>query len=79
MQSLREEMHANAKKNREDLDELNDEFKQNLTILNEEKRAKERRLRDEHTERQHAIERKMNDLKLQWVQEHPFVESKIIE
>lgn len=78
MQKCREELQANAKRRREALDNLSDQYKQDLTILNEEKKAKERQIRDEHTENQHNIERKMHELKVQWAKEHPIDEVKVV-
>ena len=60
MQQLREEQQDNAKKNRETLDTLSKEHVNNQ--------------RDEHTARQHDIERRMNDLKMEWYREHPILE-----
>ena len=78
MQSYREELQDNAKRRREALDNLQDLYKQDLTILNEEKKAKERQIRDEHTENQYNIERKMHELKVQWAKEHPIEEVKVV-
>ncbi len=79
MQTLREELQANARKKNEAMDSLNDQYRQDLTVLDEEKRAKVRQIRDEHQEAQQAIERKMHALKVQWAQEHPVNETRIIE
>lgn len=78
IQSYREELQDNAKRRREALDNLSDQYKQDLTILNEEKKAKERQIRDEHTENQYTIERKMHELKVQWAKEHPIEEVKVV-
>lgn len=79
MQKCREELQDNAKRRREALDNLSDQYKQDLTILNEEKKAKERQIRDAHTEKQHEVERKMHELKVQWAKEHPIEEVKVVE
>lgn len=79
MQTLREELQANARKRNEAMDSLCDQYRQDLTVLNEEKRAKERQIRDEHQSAQQDIERKMNALKMQWAQEHPVNEIRIVE
>lgn len=78
MQKCREELQDNAKRRREALDNLSDQYKQDLTILDEEKKAKQRQIRDKHTENQHNIERKMHELKVQWAKEHPIEEVKVV-
>lgn len=79
MQAFREELQENAIQNRKALDDLNDKYRQDLTNLNLNKRNEERLIRDKHTEAQHDIERKMNALKVQWAQEHPINETRIVE
>lgn len=79
MQAFREELQENAIQNRKALDDLNDKYSQDLTNLNLNKRNDERLIRDKHTEAQHDIERKMNALKVQWAQEHPINETRIVE
>lgn len=79
MQQLREEQQANAKKNREILDTLNKEHVENQRKENDRYREAVNKQRDEHTARQHDIERRMNDLKMEWVREHPIEEVKVIE
>lgn len=79
MQAYREELQANAKKKNEVLDRLNDQYRQDLTDLNQKKRNEERKIRDEHQSAQQDIERKMNALKMQWAQEHPVNEIRIVE
>ena len=71
MQSYREQLQANAIQSRKDLDDLNDQYRQDLTNLNQEKRNKARLIRDQHTDAQNDIERKMHELKVQWAIEHP--------
>ena len=79
MQAFREELQENAIQNRKALDDLKDKYRQDLTNLNLNKRNEERLIRDKHTEAQHDIERKMNALKVQWAQEHPINETRIVE
>lgn len=79
MQSYREELQANARKKNEALDNLCDDYRKELTKLNEQKRNAKRSIRDKHTEAQYDIERKMNALKVQWAQEHPVNETRIVE
>jgi len=79
MQSLREEQQDNGKKNRETLDALNKEHVENQRKENDRYREAVNRQRDAHTARQHDIERRMNDLKMEWAREHPIEEVKVIE
>ena len=79
MQELREEQQGNAKKNREILDTLNKEHVENQRNENDRYREAVNKQRDEHTARQHDIERRMNDLKMEWAREHPTEEVKVIE
>lgn len=79
MQSYREQLQANAIQSRKDLDDLNDQYRQDLTNLNQEKMNKARLIRDQHTDAQNDIERKMHELKVQWAQEHPYAETRIVE
>lgn len=79
MQELREEQQGNAKKNREILDTLNKEHVENQRKENDRYRGAVNKQRDEHTARQHDIERRMNDLKQEWAREHPIKEVKVIE
>ena len=79
MQELREEQQDNAKKNREILDTLNKEHVENQRKENDRYREAVNKQRDEHTALQHDIERRMNDLKIEWAREHPIEEVKVIE
>ena len=79
MQELREEQQDNAKKNREILDTLNKEHVDRLRDENDHYKEVVTKQRDEHTARQHDIERRMNDLKMEWAREHPIEEVKVIE
>ena len=79
MQELREEQQDNAKKNREILDTMNKEHVENQRKENDRYREAVNRQRDEHTARQHDIERRMNDLKMEWARVHPIEEVKVIE
>ena len=79
MQELREEQQSNAKKNREILDTLNKEHVEKQRIENDNYRVLVNSQRDKHTAMQHDVERRMNDLKLQWAKEHPIEEVKIID
>lgn len=78
MQALREEQQENAKRNREAFDRLEDEYRQKKQALFEEHEAKKRELKQKKTETQHYIERKMHELKVQWVKEHPIEEVKVV-
>lgn len=79
MQELREEQQNNAKKNRETLDKLSKEHIERLRDENDYYREVVNKQRDEHTARQHDIERRMNDLNMEWAREHPVEEVKVIE
>lgn len=79
MQHLREEQQGNAKKNREILDKLNKEHIERQRNENDFYKESVNKQRDEHTARQHDIERRMNDLKMEWAREHPIEEVKVIE
>lgn len=79
MQQLREEQQNNAKKNRETLDKLSKEHIERLRNENDFYKEVVNKQRDEHTARQHDIERRMNGLKLEWAREHPIEEVKVIE
>ena len=78
MQSYREELQENAKRNREAFDQLEDEYRQKRQALFEEHEAKKRELKVKKTETQHNIERKMHELKVQWAKEHPIEEVKVV-
>lgn len=79
MQGLREEQQNNAKKNRETLDKLRKEHIECLRNENDYYKEVVNKQRDEHTARQHDIERRMNELKMEWAREHPIEEVKVIE
>ena len=79
MQKLREQQQGNAKKNREILDMFNKEHIERLRNENDYYKEVMNKQRDEHTARQHDIERRMNDLKKEWAREHPIEEVKVIE
>lgn len=79
MQELREEQQTNAKKNREILDGLSKEHIEKQRIENDNYRVLVNNQRDKHTAMQHDVERRMNDLKLQWAKEHPIEEVKVVE
>lgn len=79
MQELREEQQNNAKKNREILDKLSREHIERQRNENDFYKEVVNKQRDEHTARQHDIERRMNDLKMEWAREHPIEEVKVIE
>lgn len=79
MQGLREEQQNNAKKNRETLDKLSKEHIERLRNENDFYKEVVNKQRDEHTARQHDIERRMNALKMEWAREHPIEEVKVIE
>ena len=78
MQKLREEQQNNAKKNRETLDKLSKEHIERIRNENDFYKEVVNKQRDEHTARNHAIELRMNDLKIEWVREHPIEEVKVI-
>ena len=79
MQQLREWQQDNAKKNRETLDTLNKEHVERQRNENDYYKEVVNKQRDEHTARQHDIERRMNDLKMEWAREHPVEEVKILD
>lgn len=79
MQSYREELQENAKRNREAFDKVEDEYRQKRQALFEEHEAKKRELKVKKTETQHEVERKMHELKVQWAKEHPIEEVKLVE
>ena len=78
MQELREEQQQNALEQRLNLDTLNDEYRQAQQQLAEDHRNKVRDLRNAHTERQHDVERRMNELKMAWFEEHPYTEVQVM-
>lgn len=79
MQSYREELQNECKLNREALDKLEVNHKENVRKENDEYERMVREQRDAHTEKQHYIERKMHELKVQWAKEHPVEEVKIVD
>ena len=79
MQGCMEDLHENKRKKNEAMDALNDQYRQDLTVLNEEKRAKERQIRDEYQETLQSIEKTISRIKIEWAQEHPVNEIRIIE
>lgn len=78
MQSYREELQNECKMNREALDKLADNHKENVRREQAEYERWVREQRDAHTENQHTIERKMHELKVQWAKEHPIEEVKVV-
>lgn len=78
MQSYREELQEACKMNREALDKLAVNHKENVRKENDEYERMVREQRDAHTENQHTIERKMHELKVQWAKEHPIEEVKVV-
>lgn len=79
MQQLREEQQDNAKKNRETLDTLSKEHVERQRNENDYYKEVVNKQRDEHTARQHDIECRMNDLKMEWAREHPVEEVKVVD
>ena len=79
MQAYREELQNECKLNREALDKLAVNHKENVRKENDEYERMVREQRDAHTENQHTIERKMHELKVQWAIEHPIEEVKLVE
>lgn len=79
MQALREELQENAKRNREAFDQLEDEYRQKRQELFDEHEAKKRQYKKLKLDRQHEIEKKMHELKVQWAKEHPIEEVKIVD
>lgn len=78
MQSYREELQNECKLNREALEKLAVNHKENVRKENDEYERMVREQRDAHTEKQHIIERKMHELKVQWAKEHPIEEVKVV-
>lgn len=78
MQSYREQLQSECKMNREALDKLADNHKENVRKENAEYERWVREQRDAHTEKQHEVERKMHELKVQWAKEHPIEEVKVV-
>lgn len=79
MQSYREELQNECKLNREALDKLAKEHKERQRQEQDLYNKLVNEQRDKHTERQHEIELKMHQLKVQWAKEHPVEEVKVIE
>jgi hypothetical protein len=79
MQAYREELQEACKKNRETLDKLAQEHKLRQREEQERYDKAVKWQRDEHTENQHEVERKMHELKVQWAIEHPIEEVKVVE
>lgn len=78
MQEYREQLQWACKNNRVKLDTLAQEHKQKVRLEQDEYDRKVKEIRDAHTENQHAIERKMHELKVQWAKEHPIEEVKVV-
>lgn len=78
MQALREEQQENAKRNREAFDKLEDEYREERQQLFDKHEVNKRLLKEKKTETQHAVERKMHELKVQWAKEHPIDEVKVV-
>lgn len=78
MQSYREELQNECKLNREALDKLAVNHKENVRKENDEYERMVREQRDAHTDKQHEVERKMHNLKVQWAKEHPVDEVKVV-
>lgn len=79
MQAFREDLQNECKLNREALYKLEINHKENVRKENDEYERMVREQRDAHTEKQHAVECKMHELKVQWAVEHPLLETKIVE
>lgn len=78
MQSYREELQAESKKNRETLGKLANEHSERVRAEADFYRKLVNEVRDAHTEKQHEVERKMHELKVQWAAEHPIQEVTIV-
>ena len=89
MQALREEQQQNARENRATVQAMNDEFNNELSRMDIEYRQAKKKVTDEHrdkmreirnanTERQHDVERRMNELKMAWFEEHPYTEVQVM-
>lgn len=78
MQSYREELQAECKRNRETLDKLANEHRERVGAEADFYKKLVNEVRDAHTEKQHEVERKMHELKVQWVAEHPIQEVTIV-
>lgn len=78
MQSYREELQNECKKNREQLDKLAQEHKLRQREEQERYEKAVKWQRDEHTDRQYEVERKMHELKVLWEKEHPIKEVKVV-
>lgn len=78
MQEYREQLQEECKKNREALDNLAINHKENIRMENEAYERMVREQRDAHTEIQYQVERKMHELKVQWAKEHPIEEVKVV-
>lgn len=74
MQSYREELQAESKRNRETLDKLANEHMERARAEADFYKKLVNEVRDAHTEKQHEVERKMHELKVQWAIEHPVEE-----
>lgn len=79
MQSYREQLQEECKMNREALDKLTTNHKENIRKENDEYDRMVREQRDAHTEKQYKVERLMHELKVQWAKEHPVEEVKVVD
>ncbi len=78
MQSYREELQAECKKKRETLDKLANEHMERVRVEADFYKKLVNEVRDAHTEKQHEVERKMHELKVQWAVERPIQEVTIV-
>ena len=78
MQEYREQLQEECKKNREALDKLATDHETRLRAEQDLYRKLVNEVRDAHTKKQHVVERKMHELKVQWVKEHPIEEVKVV-
>ena len=74
MQSYREDLQVNAKINRQALDLIERQHVEKCRKENDEYKNLVAWQRENSVKNRLEIERKMHELKLQWAEEHPFVE-----
>ena len=78
-QELREELQQECKNNRVILDRLCKEHVERQRAESDLYSRLVNEQRDAHTEKQHEVERRMHELKVQWAKEHPVEEVKVVQ
>ena len=78
-QELREELQQECKNNRVILDRLSKEHVERQRAEADLYSRLVNDQRDAHTEKQHEVEHRMHELKVQWAKEHPVEEVKVVQ